>query len=440
MFEELKNITEVYPASDTYKYDETPKTVAPKPVDDFIVVKPKNSREVSEVLKFANKRRIPVFIRGGGTGLCAGVVPTQRGIVLSTERLNRLEIDAKNRTAICEAGVTLKQLTDLANKFNLDFPIQVAETATIGGMVATNAGGIKAMKFGTMRNFVLGLEVVLPNGKILEFGSKTFKNSSGYPLHSLLIGSEGTLCVITKAYLKLIPKTEEIVLAIPFKDFKKAIKSVVDILSSNVFPSAIEFMEREAIRIGEEVSGKKWVCDCGEAHLMIVVESLEDADRIAKIVEKHAIDVFLATSRRERENLIRIRKSMYEGLRNKIIEILDVCIPPAYIPEYVDASKRLAEKYGIKIITYGHAGDGNVHQHPLIFDGWEKTYFKFREELFKLVKDFNGVLSGEHGIGCIKVKEFEDFIGKDSIDLMKNIKNIFDSNWILNPGRVLPKI
>ncbi len=437
MFDELKSITDVYPASEAYKYDETPKTISPKAVDDFVVVKPKSPEEVAEVLRFASENRIPVFVRGGGTGLSAGVVPTQSGIVLSTERLKKLEIDFENRIAICEAGVTLKQLIEKVEKLNLDFPIHVAETATIGGMVATNAGGIKALRYGTMRNFVLGLEVALPNGKILEFGSKTYKNSSGYQLQSLVVGSEGTLCVITKAYLKLIPKTDEIFIAIPFRDFYKAISSVVKILGLGVFPSAIEFMELEAVKIGEVVSGKRWVCDEGEAHLLIIVDRFEDAEKIAKVVEGNAIDVFIATSRREKRNLIEIRKSIYEGLRRDIIEILDICIPPAYIPEYVYKSKRIAEKYGIKLITYGHAGDGNIHQHPLVFENWQDIYFEFRKELFRLAKSFSGVLSGEHGIGCIKVNEFKRFVSRENLEIMRKLKCVFDPNGILNPGRVI---
>ena len=434
MIEELRKIVDVYPASEAYKYDETPKALAPKAVNDFVVVKPKNSIEVSEVLKFANNRRIPVFVRGGGTGLCAGVVPTQRGIVLSTERLNRIEIVKEDRIAICEAGATLNELIRVANKVGLDFPIHVADTATIGGMVATNAGGIKALKYGSMRNFVLGLEVVLPNGTILELGSKTYKNSSGYPIHSLIVGSEGTLCVITKAYLKLIPKVSEFILAIPFKDLRSAIKSVTEILRSNVYPSAIEFMEMDAIKIGEITSGNRWVCDEGEAHLLIIVENFEEAEKIAEIVKDDAIDVFIATSRKEKENLIKIRKSIYEGIRGEIIEVLDICIPPSLIPEYVMRSKELAKKYDIRLITYGHAGDGNVHQHPIIFNGWEKRYFRFREELFKLVKNFNGVLSGEHGIGVIKAKEFKRFANRDYLNLMEELKDLFDPNKILNPG------
>jgi glycolate oxidase len=441
LLKSLERIVDVFPASDAYKYDETPRLIVPEPAENFVVVKPKNVEEISSILKFACENRVPVFVRGGGTGLSGGAVPTKEGIVLSMERMNKIEIDRDNRIAFCEAGATLKQLIDESEKAGLSFPPHPgAETATIGGMIATNAGGVRALKYGTMRNYVLGVEAVMPDGRVIEFGGKVLKNSSGYSLLHLVIGSEGTLCVISKAYIRLFPRLREMVtLAIPFRSFSGAIKSVSAIINSGVVPLAVEFMEDRAVRVGEAVTGKKWVVEEGvaKAHLMVIVENFSEAEEIARMVEKFdAVDTFVAQSRREQRSLLEIRSSIYEGLRDKIIEILDVCIPPAFIPEYVENSNSIASRYGIDLITYGHAGDGNVHQHPMLFEGWQEIYYEFREELFKLARSYGGVISGEHGIGVVKKNELRKLM-PEHVELMKEIKRIFDPHGILNPGKVV---
>ncbi|MEM4524247.1 MAG: FAD-binding oxidoreductase, partial [Archaeoglobaceae archaeon] len=379
----LDKFFEVYKI-ESYAYDETPKAIAPK-AREFVVVKPRNAEEVSKILKFANEKRIPVFIRGGGTGLSGGAIPSMEGILISTERMKDLEIDVRNKLAVCGAGVTLEELTKAAEKHGLSFPPKPgAENATIGGMIATNAGGVRATKFGVMRNYVLGIEAVLPDGSIVRFGGKTLKNSSGYSLLHLLIGSEGTLAVITKAIIRLLPPMrDESVLAIPFRNSEDAIECCIEI-SKICIPLALEFMEKKAVEIGEKVSGKRWVSREGEAHVLAIFERGEEAEKSAEIAYSfNAIDVFLA-SPREKRDLLEIRGKIYLGLKDKIIEILDVCIPQAEISSYLRRSKEIAEKYGIEMITYGHIGDGNLHQHPLIFDGWERVYWKFREEILRI--------------------------------------------------------
>lgn len=434
MFKGLEEICEVYKI-ESYAYDETPTPVRPKPAD-FVVVKPKNTSEVSKILKFANERKIPVFIRGSGTGLSGGCVPTRKGIVISTERMREIEIDIANRVAICQAGVTLDELSRSAEKHGLSFPPRPgAENATVGGMIATNAGGVRALKFGVMRNYVLGIEAVLPNGTILNLGGKTLKNSSGYSLLHLITGSEGTLAVITKATIRLLPPMKEMaMLAIPFRSTEDALNFAID-TSMHMTPMAMEFMEKRAVEIGEKVSGKRWVSKEGSAHILAIFEQEKEAELASEIAFNHqAIDVFLASPREQRD-LLELRGKIYVGLKDKIIEILDVCIPPAVIAEYLRISEKIAEKYGIELITYGHLGDGNLHQHPLLYDGWEKTYQKFKKELLKLAVEFGGVISGEHGIGVIKRNELREFY-PEQFRLMLEIKKLFDPNFILNPDRI----
>ncbi len=436
--EELSEITEIFEASESYMYDETPPKIAPKPARNFVVVKPASTAEVSEILRFASKRRVPVFTRGGGTGLSGGAVPTMDGIVLSTERISKIEIDRGNRVAICGAGVTLKQLDEAAEKTGLSFPPHPgAETATVGGMIATNAGGVRALKYGTMRNYVLGLEVVLANGRVLKLGGRTLKNSSGYSLLHLMVGSEGTLGVITEATLRLFPSMGEMaVIGVPFTSMDDALECVIRV-SSEMLPLAAEFMEKRAVEIGEAVSGKRWVSKDGEAHLLLIFERFDEAEKAAEIaMQCNAIDVLVATGKREQKDLLDIRGLIYEGLRDRIIEILDVCVPPASIAEYVRRSNELAARYGVELVTYGHAGDGNVHQHPLVYDGWERTYYDFRKELLKLATEFGGVISGEHGIGVVKREELRELM-PEQYNLMVSIKKLFDPSGILNPGKVV---
>ena len=436
--EELSKITEVFSPSDAYKFDETPSAVAPIPAESFVVVKPRSSDEVSAILKLANERKIPVFTRGGGTGLSGGAVPTAEGIVLSTERMVDIEVDVENRIAYCGAGVTLKDLDDAAFKHGLSFPPHPgAETATVGGMIATNAGGVRALKYGTMRSYVLGLEAVMADGRILKLGGKTIKNSSGYSLLHLFVGSEGTLGVITKANIRLFPQMAEMTtLAVPFPSIEQAMACVVEV-STKMLPLALEFMERRAVEIGERVSGERWVSKEGEAHLLMVFESFEEAEKAAEIAKAHAaLEVYAATTKKDQDRLLKVRGMIYEGLRNSIIEILDVCVPPAKIAEYCKKSNEIAARYGIEMITYGHAGDGNVHQHPLIYDGWENSYFEFRKELLELAVSYGGVISGEHGIGTVKAKELAEMF-PEQVEIMAGIKSLLDPNLILNPDKVV---
>lgn len=437
---------------DGYLYDETPATIRPEAVRDVVVVRPASTEQVSRILKFANEHKIPVFVRGGGTGLSGGAIPTMPGIVLSMERMNRIiEIDERNLMAVCEAGVTLRQLLGAVERVpGLSFPPHPGdEGAQIGGLVVNNAGGARAVKYGVMRNYVVGLEVVLPSGEVLNLGGKVIKNATGYDLLHLVIGSEGTLCVVTKVILRLIPEPgATYTLVIPFESAESAIRAVPEILRSGVAPIAIEYMDVEAIRAGEMVTGKRWPYDGGKAHLMVIVDGMNEDELIrkAEIVERiskshGALDVLVGVSKKEQGDILEIRSLIYEGLKDETIEVLDVSVPPASIAEFVEVCQREAERLGIKVLHFGHAGDGNVHQQILKSgvdgDEWLEKYLRFKEFAFGLARELGGYITGEHGIGSVKKSDMLKTMPKVSIELMRAIKKTFDPNNILNPGKVV---
>ncbi len=434
---------------DAYIYDETPKFILPEPSKDVIVVKPGNTKEISEIMKFANRRKIPVIVRGGGTGLSGGVIPIQPSIIISMERLNKIiEIDEDNLMVVCEAGVTLHQLLKTLERVpNLSFPPHPGdESATIGGLVVNNSGGARAVKYGIMRNYVVGLEVVLPDGKILKLGGKVIKNATGYDLLHLIIGSEGTLCIVTKVILRLLPEIgDTYTLVIPFNRTEDAIKSVPEILKK-VMPMAIEYIEREAIKAGEKATGKKWPSKEGNADLMVIIdgkseeELMKKAEMIEKIVKEYnAIDVYVAISRKEQRDVLEIRSLIYEGLKDETIEVLDVSVPPASIAEYVEKCKDKAESIGIRVLHFGHAGDGNVHQQIMksSIGDWKEKYEEFKSYAFETAMKLGGYITAEHGIGIVKKRDMTKTLPKRAIELMKEIKRIFDPNNILNPGKVV---
>jgi glycolate oxidase len=437
---------------DGYLYDETPETVRPEPSRDVIVVRPSTAEEISEILRLANSEKIPVVVRGGGTGLSGGAIPVTSGIVISMDRLNRIiEIDTENLMAVCEAGVTLRELLEEVDKVpGLSFPPHPGhEGAHIGGLVVNNAGGARAVKYGIMRNYVVGLEIVLPDGEILQLGGKVVKNATGYDLLHLIVGSEGTLCVVTKVTLKLVPEPgATYTLVVPFESTEDAIKTVPDILRSGIIPLAIEYMDIGAIKAGERVTGKNWPYKGGEAHLMIIVdgknedELIESSEKIEGIAKEHnAMEVFVGMSRREQRDILDIRSLIYEGLKGDTIELLDVSVPIASIPEYVKRCQDAAERIGIEVLTYGHAGDGNIHQQILksgLEEGvWRRRYEEFKEFAFDLSRELGGYITGEHGVGIVKKRDMYKTMPRRAVELMKAIKRAFDPNNILNPGKVV---
>lgn len=430
-----------------YLKDETPDSVCPSPADDVILVKPANTNEVSSILKLANRERISVFPVGGRTGLVGGAVPDKPGIILSLERMNKIEIDRDNLMAVAEAGVTLGDLIKAVEDAGMFFPPHPGdEGAQVGGLIATNAGGVRAVKHGIMRDYVKGIEVVLPTGEVLSLGGKLLKNNMGYNLMHLIVGSEGTLGVITKAVIKLYPKSEfAVTLIVPFNRRLDAINVVPKILQSVVTPLTIEYVERKEIEKAAEHLKEKWPVEVGKAQLIIILsgmsedELFSECEKISEICQGNgALETMLAETREEQDRILRIRSNVYTALKPEMCDILDVTVPPSRLGDLMDAVNEIAEKYGARIPVYGHAGDGNLHAHIMKEKGREPEYVKkMRREIYKAGVSLGGVITGEHGIGKIRIKDLDLFLSKKEMELMRAIKSTFDPNDILNPGKVV---
>ena len=431
-----------------YLYDETLQPIRPKASRDVIVVKPSSAEEVSEILALANRRRVPVFPRGGGTGLVGGCVPTRSGIVLSLERMNRIRIDVDNLMAEAEAGATLMDLIKAAEGAGLFFPPHPGdEGAQIGGLIACNAGGARAVKTGVMRNYVKGLEAVLPTGEILRLGGKILKNNVGYDLMQLIIGSEGTLAIITKAWIRLYPRAgSTATILIPFNSREKALGIVPKILREGITPIAIEFFERDLAEETARYLGLSWPCSAGEYQLMLVLaEEGEEAllaacEKLLNILEECASgEPLLAETREEQERILRVRSEMYNVLKGDSIDTLDVAVPPASLAKLIEVVEAVEKKYGVHLPIVGHAGDGNLHIQIMRVDGWAmKDYERVVEELYEAAVRLGGVISGEHGIGYVKRKYLAKYLDPKALRLMREIKRVFDPNNILNPDKLFP--
>jgi glycolate oxidase len=422
-----------------------------------LVLKPRSSFQVAAILEVADRERIPVTPRGGATGLCGGCVPAPGGIVLSLERMNQvLEIDVENQMAVVEAGVTLRQFEQAVEEAGFYFPPHPGEeSAMIGGMIATNAGGSRAVKYGVLRNYVRGLEIVTPQGDILDLGGKLIKNSTGYSLLHLMIGSEGTLAIVTKAVIQFLakpPVTRSLV--VPFDELDAAIETV-PLLLRNILPIALEFVPRDVIMISADRLRKPWPCSLGETHLLIILDAAgeDEMDRLsqsaASIALDHgALDVFIADTPKKQADVLDIRSKIYEAIKQDTIEILDICVPRGQIAAHVKRVREIAAKYGLWLPTFGHAGDGNVHTHimkaryengrivPVPESEWRGAFDKIREEIYEDGLARGGVISGEHGIGLVKKKYLSRSLSPEHIDLMRGIKRAFDPNGILNPGKI----
>ncbi|MEM1570055.1 MAG: FAD-binding oxidoreductase [Candidatus Bathyarchaeia archaeon] len=431
-----------------YVLDETPPPIRPQPNLNVAVVKPKSSEEVSEILKLANEYIVPVFPKGGGTGLVGGCIPTAPGIVLSLERMNRIIIDRDNLMAEVEAGATLRDLLKASDEAGLFFPPHPGdEGAQIGGLVACNAGGARAVKTGVMRNYVRGLEVVLSNGEILKLGGKLLKNNFGFDLMQLIIGSEGTLAVITKAWIRLYPKLPATAtLIIPFKSRSAAVKSVPKILQEGILPLALEYVEKTPIERSAERLGLEWPCKVGESFLIVVLAE-QSSEALYSQCEKllslcgefESLEPLLAESREEQENILKIRSEIYSSLKPDMVDILDATVPPASIDIFMDEVEDIAKRYNTYLPSYGHAADGNIHVHIMKEPNWRnEDYDKVRDEIYTAAVRLGGTITGEHGVGAVRRRSLEKYLNPTQVKLMREIKRIFDPKNILNPGKVLP--
>ncbi|GHU65149.1 2-hydroxy-acid oxidase [Clostridia bacterium] len=412
----------------------------------------KTVEEVSEILRYCNERRLPVTLRGAGTGLCGGCVPVCGGVVLSTERMNRvLEVDTRNSTATVEAGVLLMDLPKALEGTGLFYPPDPGEkTATMGGNAMTNAGGMRAVRFGVTRDYVLGMEVVLASGEALTLGGKVAKNSSGYSLIDLLIGSEGTLAVLTKLTVKLIPepKVNLSVLAL-FDDLERCVEAVPSVLQCGE-PTAVEFMEKEVIDAAQEYLGKPFPNPRGNACLLVRVDgpsraALESAlDMLTDLLlGLGAKDVLLADTDERKQSIWNARGAFLEAIIGSTTSIdeCDVVVPRDRVASFVRQSVRIGRECGVRVRSFGHAGDGNLHIYVCkdgLTDGeWAVRREAAMDALYAVARELGGQVSGEHGIGHAKAGYLEESIGGTQVELMRGIKAVFDPNGILNPGKVI---
>jgi glycolate oxidase len=417
-----------------------------------VVVKAVSAHEISEIMKYAYKNNIPVTPRGAGTGLVGSSVAMEHGIMIDSSLMNHiLELDDENLTITVEPGVLLMELASYVEENGFFYPPDPGEkSATIGGNISTNAGGMRAVKYGVTRDYVRGLEVVLPNGEIVNFGGKVVKNSSGYSLKDLMIGSEGTLGFITKATLKLLPLPKKAIsLLVPFPTLQQAIDTVPLIIKSKAIPTAIEFMQREVIMDAEEYLGKKFPDSQSDAYLLLKfdgnsVEEIEEAyDSVAKLcLEQGALDVLISDTEERDESIWKARGAFLEAIKGSTtyMDEVDMVVPRNKVNEMVDYLHNLHKEVDIRIKSFGHAGDGNLHSYILKDDlsqeEFEKRMSLAMDKIYQKANELGGQVSGEHGIGFAKKPYLKESLDYQTILLMNGIKKAFDPKNILNPHKV----
>ena len=418
-----------------------------------IVLKPYNTAQVSIIMIYCNKRNIPVTPCGARTGLSGGSLPIFGGVALSLENFNKIiQIDEKNLQATVEPGVINQVFRDFVEQKNLFYPPDPASKGSsfLGGNLAENSGGPKALKYGVTKDYVLNLEVVLPTGEVIWTGANVLKNSTGYDLTSLMIGSEGTLGVITKIVFKLIPlPTKDITMLVPFKSAEKACEAVSAIFMKGITPSALEFIERDAIDWTLKYSDIKMdIKDDIQAHLLIEVDGNDlddlftDCEKISNILyDFECGEILLAESKEQKDRLWRLRRMVGEAVKsNSIYKEEDTVVPRAELAKLLTGVKKIGQEYGFKSVCYGHAGDGNLHINIIKGDmsnqKWDLELKDAIREIFTLTKDLGGTISGEHGIGFVQKDYIDIVFSKKEIELQKGIKNLFDPKNILNPGKI----
>jgi len=432
-----------------YSYDATPMHQS---LPDAVVM-PGNTEEVRQVVKLAAQHKIPIITRGAGTNLCAGTVPVEGGVVLVLNRLNRiLEIDEQNLTVTVQPGVRTIEIHQAVEARGLFYPPDPSSmiVSTIGGNIALGSGGLRGLKYGTTKDYVLGLEAVLSNGEVIRTGGKLMKDVAGYDLTKLLVGSEGTLAILTEATLKLIPKpaTQRVMLAM-FQDLTQAAKTVSDIIASRIIPATLEFMDQGTIRVVEQFKQIGLPTDV-EAMLIIGQDGdLQTVDRdIAQMAEicsfNQSVQIKTAESEQEAGEVMAARRSALAALsRLRPTTILeDATVPRSQIVPMVKAIQEIARKYNVQICTFGHAGDGNLHPTCMTdarnHEELERVEQAFAE-IFAAAIELGGTITGEHGVGVVKAPFLEWKLGSAGIELMKAVKQAFDPDHILNPGKMFAR-
>lgn len=417
-----------------------------------VLIKVKTDQEISRIMKYSYENNIPIVVRGSGTGLVGACVPLLGGIMLETTLMNNiLELDTDNLTVTVEPGVLLMELSKFVEENDLFYPPDPGEkSATIAGNISTNAGGMRAVKYGVTRDYVRGLTVVLSNGEILELGGKIVKNSSGYSLKDLVIGSEGTLCVITKAILKLLPLPKKTLsLLIPFDNIGAAAGIVPKIIKSKAIPTAIEFMERQTILFAEEFLGKKFPDSNSNAYILLTFDgnTREQVEAEYEVVAnlclaEGAKDVYIVDTDERKESVWSARGAFLEAIKASTTEMdeCDVVVPRNRIAEFIEFTHDLAKEMDLRIPSFGHAGDGNLHiyvcRDKLCQKDWDAKLEEAMDRMYAKALTFKGLVSGEHGIGYAKRKYLLNDFGAEHLGLMEGIKRTFDPKNLLNPKKV----
>ncbi len=418
-----------------------------------VVVKPQTTEQVSRLMKLASQHHIAVTPRGGGTGLSGGALPVCGGLLIAMEKFNHiLEIDERNLQATVEPGVITEVFMDAAAEKGLLYPVDPASKGScfIGGNVSHGSGGPRVVKYGTIREYILNLEVVLPNGEIIWTGANTLKYASGYNLTQLMIGSEGTLGIITKIVVKLVPKpTHDLLLLASFQTDEDACSAVSAIFRAGVIPSAVEFMERK---------GVEWVMEHDaisfdlkpevSSFLLIEVDGnnpdvlFSDCEKVNEVMEQHnCTEVLFADSSAQKEELWRMRRTMAVSVKsNSVYKEEDTVVPRAALPQLMKGIKAIGAKFGFESVCYGHAGDGNLHVNiikaNMSDNDWNHQLKNGIREIFELTISLGGTISGEHGIGLVQKDYMPLKFSEIHLNLMRGIKQVFDPNGILNPGKI----
>lgn len=418
-----------------------------------VVLKPANAAEISLIMQYCNKNLIPVTPRGAGTGLSGGALAVHQGVILSTERLNKIiTIDERNLQATVEPGVITQVFQEAVIAKGLYYPPDPSSRGScfLGGNLSESSGGPRAVKYGVTKDYVLNVEVVLPTGEITWTGANVLKNATGYNLTQLMIGSEGTLGVITKIVFKLIPyPPQNIVMLVPFRNEEQACEAVSRLFMAGIVPSALEFMERDAIKwsgryLGIDVKLPEEV----QAHLLIELDGndmdqlFKEAEQVYQVLEQFDIDeILVADTEKQKEDLWRLRRNVAHAVKaNSVYKEEDTVVPRAELPKLLHGVKEIGAKYNFKSVCYGHAGDGNLHVNiikgGMSDEDWQHKLPEGIKEIFRLCVELGGTISGEHGIGLVQRPYINIALNDVQLRLMQGIKQLFDPNGILNPGKI----
>ena len=433
-----------------YYHDEMPEYGVYPP---DVLVEVLTKEEVSAIMRYAYENNIPVVARGAGTGLAGGATAKYGGIMISMMKMNRIiGIDKENLSITVQPGALLSEVAAAAAENGLFYPPDPGEkTASIGGTVITNAGGMRAVRYGVTRDYVRSIEAVLPDGEIVNFSSNVVKNTTGFDIKDLIIGSEGILCVLTQVTLKLIPAPNcTRTLLVPFDNIETCVETVPKILQSHLVPTAIELIEADLLEVVERTLGKHFPDSSGEAYLIVMFDANslpeieKDCDDAAQIcMEAGALDVLFCDTEERIGSVWSVRGAVLEGMKADTTseEECDVVVPRSKIAEFVKAAKEIASRHHVRIMTVGHAGDGNIHteilRDQLTDEEWKNATKEILKELYKKSKELGGQMSGEHGIGNGRLEYLEDFVGSRMYQLYRSIKLAFDEKNILNPGKMI---